>query len=842
MLHPHPGCRVDCAAKLLRFIKTLPDAVFSFNMFSYAISSCTAGDAARLSSLPPAFAVAVAEVLARFPIEEFAASSIPLSSMALALIIQAGCTSFMSDWVVAFSLDRIRRAVHGLGLPDEGHVEENGMMQWNSDEERENDVYFPNSSRDECDQPALTGVLNAVVDRWSAELGSGLQHSRAETTILRLSSVLLLSPDTFLGLAFGPRQGFDVQNKIRTKTAQLLGRAIVDTLSEVSSALSSVMLRRGEDDVSNSNRASKLSCAFQVLQLASAFLRNGCIHGYYASLTDEVDYTCSSLPRGPPLALALARACGGLMRGLLDPHRLHCRSVGDGIRKSGDLDSVLLCALNLFNALLVMLAGDSEFRRQGKQDWALAFEEAHDALSDILSSREMAVDRLGNWFDRAPEILAAFLQACVVWNAAVPRGGVNASGDSHLQPPFEVLGEILRLGHRGSCDIDSAAGWTERSCGKRKFHKRGKRNHTLLQLFAARCVESASLSQPFSSQEAQALQLSLQDVACRGIAALTSAALGAIRALWEAYSGLLHPNELVGQSWNSFVIESCLETALRLLMVRKENGDAVQGLPNCIGGGFCADFYSEEDPRQRCGIEAGMVLSATGRLVQWSVGKKFPRLRTALVPDCCGIEVLSAQALVYMHQCVVLLANDLRMTLEASNGEISSGRENCAVETHEETNGEAPHGGDCVAENGSSLVFYLADALAQLLRVMKCLETTPKDATISRALRQEVIDALSEVKPPVASFEASGQWRGQKWARGNLPRVVAPFSRESCQGKYSDRPRSFSYDDIFYVEHDQWLSLSQASKAYPQEYDLASEVQGVIEHLSGCIMEAGPSA
>lgn len=813
-------------------------------MFSYAISSCAAGDAACFSSLPPAFVVAVAEVLARFPIEEFAASSIPLSSMALALIVQAGCTSFMSEWVIAFSFDRIRRAVHGLGLPDEGHVEENSMMQWNSDEEQENIVCFPNLSRDGCNQPALTGILNAVVDRWSAELGNGLQHSRGETTILRLSSVLLLSPDTFLGLAFGPRQGFDGQNKIYTKTAQLLGRAIVDTLSEVSSALSSVMLRRGEDDVSNSNRVSKVSCAFQVLQLASAFLRNGCIHGYYGSLTNEVDppaATCLLLPRGPPLALALARACGGIMRGLLDPHRLHCRSVGDGIRKSGDRDSVLLCALNLFNALLVMLAGDSEFRRQGKQDWFLAFEEAHDALSDILSSREMAADRLGNWFDRAPEILAAFLQACVVWNATVPPGGANASGDSHLQPPFEVLGEILRLGHRGSCDIGSAAGRTVRSCGKRKFRQRGKRNHTLLQLFAARCVESASLSQPFSSQEAQALQLSLQDVACRGVATLTSAALGAIRALWEAYSGLLHPNELVGQSWNSFVIESCFETALRLLMTRKENGDAVQGLHDDRAGGFCADFYSEEDPRQRCGIEAGMILSATGRLVQWSAGKKFPRLRTALVPDCCGIEVLSAQALVYIHQCVVLLANDLRMTLQASNGEISSGIENSAGEAHEEANVETPHGGDCVTENGSSLVFHIADALAQLLRVMKRLETTPKDATISRALRQEVVDALSEVKPTVGSFEASGQWRGQQCAKGNLPYLVAPFSRESCQGKYSEPSRSFSYDDIFYVEHDQWLSLSLASKAYPQEYGLASEVQGVIEHLSGCIMAAGPS-
>ena len=833
---------MESAAKLLRFVKTVSETVFSLNMFSYAISSCVAEHSARSSQLPPALAAAVRDVLARFPVTELAASSIPLSSMALSLTTQAGCTQFVADWLVACPLVRIKRAMLGLGLPDEQqHTEETpDMMQWSNGEVGGEDACLTAISREECDKRTLASVLEAIVDRWSAELTNGLQHSRAETTILHLSSVLLLSPDTFFGLAFVPRAPHledrpDDQHGVRSTTAQSLGVVIADTLGEVSRALSSVVLRKSEGEDSKCDRESKLLCAFQVLQLASGFLHADCIHGLYASLV--YGHESAAVARAlqshiPPLELEFARACGGLMRFLFDPYQLHRRTEGDGICKYGSRDSVLLCTLNLFSALLVLLGGGVDLLPQGKQEWSSSFEGARGAFHDVLSSREMTVDILGNWYDHSPDILASFLQACAIWNEVVSSRVASTSADTRLDPPFEVLFEVLRLGHRGPCDTGTTGGRTGTSLRERQLYMRKKEKHLLLQLFAARCIESMAPTKPFSGQEVQALQLLLQDTACTDVAVLTSAALRAIRALWEASSVLLHPNELVGQSWNSFVIESSFQTALRLLMTRKENGIAVDERSSNGEAVCCADLCFGDDPTQRFEIDAAMVLSSVGRLVRWSVGERFPRLRTSIVPDSRGVEVLSERALLCMHRCVVFLAKILHMTLQAWKGDVSRGVEDCADGRHTATRVQALHGIDREVENDLNLlILHLSDALAQLLCVMKCMGTPlPGETRIPEALRKEVIDALSQVKPSFALSRRSKM----------LPPAVMPFTGRNCHNTCVEGFRSSRYDEIFYLEYDQWWLLSRASSAYINDHDdLAREIEEVIEFFTSTIMPVG---
>ncbi|CBN76288.1 hypothetical protein Esi_0512_0006 [Ectocarpus siliculosus] len=120
VLHPHVGCRIDSAVTLLRYIKTLPEAVFCLNLFSHIVlvegDKIDGGRGGELSSrLSEDLSAAVKDLLARFSVEEVALSLIPLSASAISFALLAGCEAFVSNWLVAAPLARVKRALTEFG-------------------------------------------------------------------------------------------------------------------------------------------------------------------------------------------------------------------------------------------------------------------------------------------------------------------------------------------------------------------------------------------------------------------------------------------------------------------------------------------------------------------------------------------------------------------------------------------------------------------------------------------------------------------------------------------------------------------------------------------------------
>ena len=819
VLHPHVGCRVDSAVTLLRFVKTLPEAVFCLNLFSHIVlagsDQQTGGGLG--GGRHPGLDGAVTDLLARFPVGEVALSLIPLSSSALAFSLLAGGEAFVADWLVAAPLARIRRAIGEFGAFGGGEQQQAADDAGSDGEEQPLSVRADGFGRG---REALCGVLGAALRRWGTEIESNLEQKSSDAVIHRLTCVLLMSPDAFLSLAFDADVR-DVeppdreQGRRREELAGALGAVVTETLERLAALLSPVVSRRG--DRSNENhRTSKLACASQVSQLASAFLRARCVQGYYTavgggSVHHRSAASVSSGRESPEVSLA--RACGGLLQGMLDPR------LGQGSSNGGRGSSVhgaLLAVLNLVNALLVLVGGDSDLLRQEKKGMALALQESHAALSEVLATTTVAIKRLTGWLDHAPDTLAAFLQACVLWNALEsPRNGfVGGSARTRLHVPFQVLVDVLSVEARpcGTVGGEGSISRSSQTKGPPSTLPREVRR-SLLKVLALRCVENAARARFFSREEVLALQLTLQGVACDGSAVLASAAHGALQSLWEAYAGFIRSADLVGQSWNPFMVECSLENALRSLSGDREGG---------------ADLLRwASDPEELC-VDASVLVSTIGRLLRVSAGKACPRLSHSqeLGGGGSSLEVLSATAALSIYRCAALVAQNLctvlgdgmdrredRKQRDRRMGDDSS---RCSSNCSE-------HGLDEGTKSGDAELRW-SDALMQVVPVLTCMEPLPQESPVVGAgVRRELADKLSSLHPALLRLRE---------ARPCLTQVSMPLS----SGAYHDCAIGCdtlnSYGGVLFVKYDNWRSLCSAPERVSFE-GLAGEIERLAEHQSG---------
>ncbi|CAM9827019.1 unnamed protein product [Ectocarpus sp. 6 AP-2014] len=813
VLHPHVGCRIDSAVTLLRYIKTLPEAVFCLNLFSHIVlvggDKIDGGRGGELSSrLSEDLSAAVKDLLARFSVEEVALSLIPLSASAISFALLAGCEASVSDWLVAAPLARVKRTLTEFGAFCE--------RQGDADDDTA-DLVVGCSER-----VALKGILGAILHRWGVEAGKDSpHHSQSDAVIYRLACVLLMSPDTLLSLAF------DSDSHPNGSIASALATIIPETLEGLSAALSPVVSRHG--DRGNTNYlASKLECASCVSQIASAFLRARCTHGYYTTIDRDVRARTGFASCQEPPEIPLARACGGLLQGMLRRRRGQ-GSFGDG----GDSTlKALLSVLNLLGALLVLVGRDSFLLRQAKQGLVLALQESRAALSEMLASTAVATERLTGWLDHAPDVLAAFIQVCVISNAleSTCDGFGGGSGHSLLVPPFQVLGEVFSSGGSGPCFVEGGGGINHHTKTKlpeaRAVPSIPRRvvRRSLLQVLAVRCVEGAAQTGFFSGQEVLALQLALQGIACHGGPTLASAAHGAIQALWESYSGVLQSADLVGQSWNPFMVECSLDNALRSLSRDQESGAGFGLLP------------SEEDPDE-FRVGASVLVSAIGRLLSWSAGKTCLGLRTSGVLAGCNIELLSATAVAAVCRCTALLATNLRIalgddTVQRDDRLGKRPRLGCQSSSNSSSRRISKEMAEDGGIGGDGEKLHLLDALTRLVDVLTCIEPSLSQAGLDlrSETRKELLDALVPLHSALAYSREGGSMRHEKnWEQ--LEQVSMPLSR----GAYHDGGRghgeSNSYEGVFFVKYDNWWSISGVSGPLPLA-ELARKVERFVELLS----------
>lgn len=822
---------------LLRHVKTVPEAVFCLNLLSHIVLAgdrqtwCVGGGGIHhLSGLGQA----VKDLLARFPAGDIAVSTVPLSAAALSFSLLAGCDVFFADWLVVAPLARIKRALGELGAfrGGEQQAPDDSVDVVGDDEEQS---VVAASDQGFGGGEVLTGVLEAALSRWGAAIEDGVQHqSPCDAVIHRLASVVLMSPDVFFSLVFNvDSEGNEIRDGERRRKQELadaLGTIIPETLEILSAALSPVVSRRSErrgDGGNEDHRTSNLACMSRVSQLASAFLRARCEQGCYAPVGGSggggsggdgggmQGYTASSAwPDSPEVSLA--RACGGLLQAVLHPRR------GQGYGGGGDsVSRALLTLLNLFNALLVLAGGDSDLPQQGSQGLAFALRESHAALSGVLAPTAAVMERMTSWLDLAPDTLAAFLQACVLCNAV----GSNRNGfcdhpsRSRLYPPSDVLREIFSLGGTGPCAtvVGRAGGTSSGSCNTKssKPHtsssmmpRHGVRR-SLLQVLAMRCVESAAQTRFFSHQQVLALQLDLQGMACDSSAAVASAAHGALQALWEAYAGFIQSADLVGQSWNPFVLECSLQNARRLL--------------SCDPDDSVADLMRVGNEPRELRVDPPVLVSSIGRLLRWCEGKACPRLSHFKALDGGGgssLEVLSGTAAVFVHQCAALLAASLRMAL-------LGGGVDRRYEQHQ-TDGRGGSGSREGRGEGlrSCSTFHLSDALAQMVHVLMCVEPLPQEGSAAgERMRCELVDALLSLHPALLeNFREATPW---------LEQVSMPLS----SGAYVDCALNCGafnrYEGVLFVRYDNWRALSSALESVSFAA-LGGKIEALVERLSDC--------
>ncbi len=828
MLHPHAGCRVDSAVTLLRYVKTLPEAVFCLNLFSHIVLLAggeeSAGGLGGESRLPPGLDEAVQHLLARFPVGEVALSLIPLSASALSFsLLAAGGEGlrFVADWLVAAPLARIRRVIREMGAL-RGWEQEAAGREGSG---KKPELKFMATAAEGAGREASAGLLEATLRRWGEEIEGNLQQKSSDAVIQRLACVLLMSPDAFLSLAFGARpqstEAQDGERRRRQELAGALGAVIPETLESLSALLSPVVSRRG-DRINPNHRTSQLTCTSHVSRLASAFLRARCAQGCYAPVGGGGVHRSAALyPGRESPEVSLARACGGLLQGLLDPR------LGQGSNGCGGGNSVhraLLAVLNLLNALLVIVGGDAGLLRQEKGELALALQESHAALSEVLATTAVAATkRLTGWLCHAPDALAAFLQACVLWNAVA--SSMNGFGDvsdrNRLNVPVQVLGDILSSSvGDGPCDATVAGGGGGGGSISRASETKASSStprwgvrRSLLKVLALRCVESAAYTRFFSREEVLALQLTLQGVACDGSVGLASTAHGALQALWEAYAGFVPSADLIGQSWNPFMMECSLENALRSLSRDQESG---------------ADILRLSSEPKELRVDAPVLVSTIGRLLRWSAGKTCPRLsHSKPVGDGGGsLEVLSAAAAGSLYKCAALVAENLCMAL----GDGMDEREDRQQRDRGMGDDSSSRSSDCseyrLDEGGGigDAELRLADALVQVMPVLTCMESLPQEGpVVGGGVRRELAGALSSLHPAFLRLRE---------ARPRLEQVSMPLSRGAYHDCAADCGTLNSYEGVLFVKHDNWRSLSSPSEPVSFE-GLAGEIEGLVGHLSG---------
>lgn len=821
MLYPNVGCRIDSAVTLLRYVKTIPEAVFCLNLFSHIVLLAggeeSGGGLGGKWELPPGLDEAVKHLLARFPVGEVALSLIPLSASALSFSLLAGGEGFVADWLIAAPLARIRGAIGEFGALRGREREGAG------DAESGREQRLMAAAAEGAGREASAGVLGAALRRWGVEIENNLERKSSDAVIYRLACVLLMSPDAFLSLAFEAEpqntETRDRERRRRQEFAGALGAVIPETLESLSALLSPVVSRRGDGRNTN-HRISQLACASHVSRLASAFLCARCAQGYYAPVGGGggVHSSAALSPGRESPEVSLARACGGLLQGLLD------RRLGEGSNGVGGGDSVhraLLAVLNLLNALLVIGGGDAGLLWQEKGELALSLQESHAALSEVLATAAVATKRLTGWLHHAPDALAAFLQACVLWNAVEPsRNGFGGGSNRNrrLNVPFQVLGDVLFVGG-GPCDttvvVVGGGGSISRASQTRASSSTPRRvvRRSLLKVLALRCVESAAYTRFFSREEVLALQLTLQGVACDGSAVLASAALGALQALWEAYSGFVPSADMVGQSWNPFMVECSLENALRSLYRDQESG---------------ADLLRLSSDPKELRVDAPVLVSTIGRLLRWSAGKTCFRLsHSKSLGDSGGsLDVLPATAAGSIYKCAAIVAKNLCMAL----GDGMDQREDRQQRDRGVDDDGSSRRSDCSEyrlDEGSGIgdaELCLLDALVQVLPVLTCMESIPQEnPVVGEGARRELAGVLSLLHPTLLRLRE---------ARPCLAQISMPLSRGAYHDCAADCGTLDSYEGVLFVKHDNWRALSSPSEPVSFE-GLAEEIERLIGHLSG---------
>ncbi|CAM9160635.1 unnamed protein product, partial [Scytosiphon promiscuus] len=849
VLYPHAGCRVDSAVTLLRYVKTVPEAVFCLNMFSHAVLDAAAGrgdqidgdlEETLLPSLSDGLSTAVAEVLARFSVGELALSAIPLSAIALSFTLLAGCEAFIADWLVAAPLARIKQALREFGAFSgrQRHATSDMADISNCSEKQEEEQ--PQSTPvavEYLHRDVLIGIMGAALSRWRAEVDREVpQQSHSDAVICRLTCVLLMAPDIFFHAAFdlGSRGNGTLvrQQRARQELADALDEIVPKTLEGLSAGFSAMVVSRRRDRADDNHRStSKLACVSQVSQLASAFLHARCNHSCYSLANSD---SPSDTPASPsstcePSEVLLARACGGVLQWMLDPRRNRDSSDCGGNIGGESLYKALLSVLNLLCALLAL--------QRSRQGLTAALQDSHAAFSEVLSPSAKAVECLMGWLDDAPDVLAAFLQACTLWNATEPAGSGSDDdrGFLHLCIPLQVLGEVLSSGVSGPCFTAGGGGASANPPGrlKRKASspatRRGVRA-SLLRVLAVRCVETSARARSFSRQEVIELQLTLQGFACGSSATLACAAHGAIQALWESYAELLQSGDLVGQSWNPFMVECSLENGLRSLSSSCDQESQADLLMLLALG---------EDPEE-FRVDAPALVSAVGKLLCCSAGKSCPRLRCSEVVHGCNVELLSTAALVSVHQCAALLATKLRTILvegvvDQRKGQQQRGTawlDGESASSTSKSSGRSSEGHSHWLGMGGGEAFHLIDALMQLIRVLVCIKPLPQQALCTGLERTGLVEALTVLHRALLGFREGGN----RQLEGNVEppeQVVKPLS----SGAYHDGGGSHGaslniYEGVFFVKHDSWRWLSCSPTAISLA-ELADDAERLVFQLSG---------
>lgn len=340
----------------------------------------------------------------------------------------------------------------------------------------------------------------------------------------------------------------------------------------------------------------------------------------------------------------------------------------------------------------------------------------------------------------------------------------------------------------------------------------------MLQVLAMRCVESAAQTRLFSHQEVLALQLTLQGMACDSNAMVASAAHGALQALWKAYDGFISSADLVGQSWNPFMVECSLENAARSLSGDPDDSSSVADL-----------LRARNDPGE-LRVDPSVVASTIGGLLRWCEGKACPRLlHSNAAVDGGGsgssLEVLSGTAVVSIHQCAALLATNLRVVLV--DGVDQPDDQQRRDRGGSSSGGGGGSGGREDREEGrrsDAATFHLSDALAQMVHVLTCTPPLPREGSaVGETVRRELVDALLALHPALLRF-------GQ--VRPCLEQVSMPLSRGGHHDYVLNCSAFSNYEGLFFVRYDNWRTLSSALEPTSLAV-LAEEVETLVERLSG---------
>lgn len=623
-------CRVDSAVSILLYVKTVVEAVFSLNLFARIVrgTHCDGRgvDELRHKVLPHDLSTAVGNALSRFPVAELASARVPLSSAALSLIVRASCQSFLMDWLIAASLPRVGQALNCLGLTTGCEsVGPHGVVAEDGDAGEEV-VKETSIAERTYDQITLAGILRAAVFRWEQDLRDS---GRFEIAISRLSSILVMAPEAFVGIALGfgttcgdgEADGF-IGEPSRVTVSNSLATLLPETLGRLASGRSLLETSRAR----NNEHIPRVSCITRVLYFTLEFLRGCCeLEAFGRGGGDRMSH--GDQLRRPRLIAEerLVRACVDLLQGVLAPRKI-LRFGPASAAGSTPVSQAYTLVFDLLATLLILhlkhLEGDP-------MEWnarlAGAFEQTRLVLADEVMFD--ATGRLERHLDRSPHAVAALLQLCALWNSAESLGRVEV--------PFEVLEESLFLVTAFPCHGSKVA--------LPKRHSR--ESSVILAVSTVRLVECVAPRRPFSRSQVLSLQLALQSIACDGTMMEVDSSLRAIIALWKAYAGFLPEEELEGQPWNPFVVECCLEGAYSCLAgsSREDCSVAVRG---------------ELAEGRKCSIYPSVVLCSICRFLHRCSQVMLPRFHPSRKSSYDAIAA-SGVSVELMLRCLALLSEDL---------------------------------------------------------------------------------------------------------------------------------------------------------------------------------------